>query len=118
MTLTSDDKVRIEELYLAGVNAKDISKRIDKSVEAIRKYIQRNLKHLKDTHEREERRTKEILNKTRFECGQLISNNSFFKSNRSIYKLDKKNGDLVVDVKVAPVVSFDTPRRIKKNIFK
>lgn len=117
MFLTSDDKARIKELYLAGVNAKDISKRIDKSVDAIRKYIQRNLKHLKDTHEREERRTKEILNKTKFECGQLISNNSFFKYNKSIYKVDR-NGDLVVDVKVAPVVSFDTPTRIKKNIFK
>ncbi len=117
MILTLDDKDKIRELYLAGVNAKEISKRIDKSDDAIRKYIQRNLKHLKEVHERELRRTKEILSKTKFECGQLISNNSFFKSNRSIYKLNSK-GDLVIDKRVAPVVSFDTPKKIKKNIFK
>ena len=48
MVLDLRDKIMIEKLYLAGVDAKEISRRIGKSVDAIRKYIQRNLKDLKD----------------------------------------------------------------------
>ena len=48
MVLDLRDKIMIEKLYLAGVDAKEISRRIGKSVDAIRKYIQRNLKDLKE----------------------------------------------------------------------
>ena len=51
MVLDLRDKIMIEKLYLAGVDAKEISRRIGKSVDAIRKYIQRNLKDLKENHE-------------------------------------------------------------------
>ena len=51
MVLDLRDKIMIEKLYLAGVDAKEISRRIGKSVDAIRKYIQRNLKDLKEKHE-------------------------------------------------------------------
>ena len=47
MVLDLRDKIMIEKLYLAGVDAKEISRRIGKSVDAIRKYIQRNLKRFK-----------------------------------------------------------------------
>lgn len=104
----------IEKLYLDGVDAKEISRRIGKSVDAIRKYIQRNLKDLKEKHEFERQRTKEIIRKTKWECSQEISNINFFKGNRSIYK-QAKNGDLIIDRKVAPVVTFDTPTRITKS---
>lgn len=114
MVLDSRDKIMIEKLYSNGVDAKEISRRIGKSVDAIRKYIQRNLKDLKVTHEKERLRTKEILRKTRLECSKEISNLSFFKSNRSIYK-QAKNGDLIIDNKVAPVITFDTPTRISKS---
>lgn len=113
MILDLRDKIIIEKLYSHGVDAKEISKRINKSVDAIRKYIQRNLKDLKEKHEFERKRTKEILRKTRWECSKEISNINFFKGNRSIYK-KAKNGDLIIDNKVAPVVTFDTPRRITK----
>lgn len=103
----------IEKLYLKGIDAKEISRRIGKSVDAIRKYIQRNLKDLKGQHEAERIRTKEILRKTKWECSQQISNMNFAKFNRSIYK-QAKNGDLILDRKVAPVVTFDTPTRITK----
>ena len=53
MVLDLRDKIMIEKLYLAGVDAKEISRRIGKSVDAIRKYIQRNLKDLKEKHEAE-----------------------------------------------------------------
>lgn len=115
MVLDLQDKIKIEKLYFNGVDAKEISKRIgNKSVDAIRKYIQRNLKHLKSKHEFEKERTRIILNKTKWECSQEISNISFFKCNRSIYK-QAKNGDLIIDNKVAPVVTFDTPTRISKS---
>lgn len=113
MVLTLKDKIMIEKLYLNGVDAKEISKRIEKSVDAIRKYIQRNLKDLKEKHEFEKERTREILRKTKWECSQEISDINFFKCNRSIYK-QSKNGNLIIDKKVAPVVTFDTPRRITK----
>ena len=113
MVLDLRDKIMIEKLYLAGVDAKEISRRIGKSVDAIRKYIQRNLKDLKEKHEAEKERTREVLRKTKWECSQEISNSNFAKFNRSIYK-QAKNGDLILDRKVAPVVTFDTPTRITK----
>lgn len=114
MVLDLRDKIIIEKLYSNGVDAKEISRRIGKSVDAIRKYIQRNLKDLKEKHEFERERTKEVLRKTRWECSQEISNINFFKGNRSIYK-QAKNGDLIIDKNVAPVVTFDTPTRITKS---
>ena len=113
MVLDLRDKIMIEKLYLAGVDAKEISRRIGKSVDAIRKYIQRNLKDLKEKHEAEKERTREVLRKTKWECSQEISNSNFSKFNRSIYK-QARNGDLILDRKVAPVVTFDTPTRITK----
>ena len=113
MVLDLRDKIMIEKLYLAGVDAKEISRRIGKSVDAIRKYIQRNLKDLKEKHEAEKERTIEVLRKTKWECSQEISNSNFAKFNRSIYK-QARNGDLILDRKVAPVVTFDTPTRITK----
>lgn len=47
MVLDLRDKIMIEKLYLAGVDAKEISRRIGKSVDAIRKYIQRKFKRFK-----------------------------------------------------------------------
>ena len=113
MVLDLRDKIMIEKLYLAGVDAKEISRRIGKSVDAIRKYIQRNLKDLKEKHEAEKERTRAVLRKTKWECSQEISNSNFAKFNRSIYK-QARNGDLILDRKVAPVVTFDTPTRITK----
>ena len=113
MVLDLRDKIMIEKLYLAGVDAKEISRRIGKSVDAIRKYIQRNLKDLKEKHEAEKERTREVLRKTKWECSQEISNSNFAKFNRSIYK-QARNGDLILDRKVAPVVTFDSPTRITK----
>lgn len=113
MVLDLRDKIMIEKLYLAGVDAKEISRRIGKSVDAIRKYIQRNLKDLKEKHEAEKERTRQVLRKTKWECSQEISNSNFAKFNRSIYK-QARNGDLILDRKVAPVVTFDTPTRITK----
>ncbi|WP_305153990.1 DNA-binding response regulator [uncultured Clostridium sp.] len=113
MILNSQDKIEIEELYLKGIEIKEISKRLDKSYDAVKKFIQRNLKHLKEKHEREKLRVKEILKVTKWESSKAISNHGFAKCNQSIYR-QAKNGDLVVNKEVAPVITFDTPKRITK----
>lgn len=113
MILNSQDKIEIEELYLKGIEIKEISKRLDKSYDAVKKFIQRNLKHLKNKHEGEKLRVKEILKVTNWESSKEISSRSFAKSNQSIYK-QSKNGDLIINNEVAPVITFDTPKRITK----
>lgn len=112
MILDLEDKIRIKNLYSNGIDAKEISRRIGKSVDAIRKFIQRNLKELKDIHTLNRLHMNETLKKTKMECSREISDFSFYKYNRSIYKINN-NGNLVIDKKVAPIVTFDTPKKIK-----
>ena len=110
------EKLRdIGELYLKGLGVEEISKRLNKSPDAVKKIIQRNFKHLKEKHKNEKLRAKEILKVTKWESSKAISSRSFAKSNQSIYK-QAKNGDLVVNKEVAPVITFDTPKRITKVI--
>lgn len=115
--LSVNDRKMIEELYKKGIDAGKIQKRleIEYNLDAIRRYIQRNLKHLKDMHLMNQRHTYETLRKTKMECSREISDMSFVKYNRSIYKTNK-SGNLVVDKKVAPVVTFDTPNILKPRI--
>lgn len=100
-------------MYIAGVDAVEIKRRLKwYSLNSIRAYIQRNLKEYKNIHESNYKYNKEILRKTKWECSQEIGNVAFGKVNRSIYKV-AANGDLIVNKKVAPIVTFDTPNRIK-----
>lgn len=55
-------------------------------------------------------RNKEIDRITRYESKQFMSDATFIKKNRSIYKTND-DGDLVVDISVAPIITFDTPKR-------
>lgn len=114
--LTIEDKNKIERLYTAGVNSVDISKRLGKNCkkETIKKHIQRNLKHLNKIHEVANSRDSVILKQTQFESSREMGNKSFVKENGSIYK-QSKNGDLVINKKVAPIISFDTPKRFTKK---
>lgn len=114
--ISDEDKSMIRELYKNGVSIKEIDKRLNKyNYESIKKYIQRNLKDLKDTHTLNRLHTIETLKKTKFECSREISDFSFYKYNKSIYKIDN-NGNLVIDKKVAPIVTFDTPKKIKMKM--
>lgn len=111
--ILDEDKLRIRELYKNGVSIKEIHKRLGKyNYESIKKYIQRNLKELKNTHTLNKLHMYETLKKTRSECAREISDISFYKYNRSIYKVNN-NGNLVLNKKVAPIVTFDTPKKIK-----
>ena len=84
--LDKDDKKQIERMYTNGANAKVIADRLDTNYENIRKYIQRNLKHLKEKHLKEKERNNIILKTTLFESQREISNNSFRQYNNSIYR--------------------------------
>lgn len=59
-------------------------------------------------------RDKEIDRITRFEDKQYMSDSVFIKKNRSIYETNA-DGDLLINTKVAPVVSYDTPQKLKNN---
>lgn len=111
--ISDEDKSRIRMLYKNGISIKEIHKRLGKyNYEGIKKYVQRNLKDLKDIHTLNRLHTRETLKKTKFECAREISDLSFYKYNRSVYKTNC-NGDLIIDKKVAPIVTFDTPKKIK-----
>lgn len=115
--IKGDDKRIIEELYRSGIDAVRIAKQLKSryNVDTIRRHIQRNLKNLKDIHEKEKERTRLILKKTAWECAQEISVLDFAKRNLSIYK-GNRSGDLVVNKDIAPVVTFDTPKRVSRKL--
>lgn len=105
------NKQRVKELYLQGENYRSIATILKANPETVRKCIYRNLKEFRNSHEAEKIRCKEIDRITRFESKQYISDKSFVMKNRSIYKTNLQ-GDLIINKKVAPIVSFDTPRRL------
>ena len=113
--LLDKDKKVIEKMYVSGFILKDIVKKLDNTykMETIKKYIQRNLKHLKEVHEREKVNRKETLRIIDWECSQVMSDREFVKRNLSIYK-SNKNGDLVLNREVAGAVTFDTPVKFRR----
>lgn len=110
------DKERVKKLYLSGYNAAQISKIISSNTEAVRKCIQRNYGGLKYRHESAVTMRKEAMKAVNYEANKYISDKSFILKNRSAYKT-KKNGDIVLNRDVAPIVTWDTPR-ILVNEFK
>lgn len=105
------DKKVIKELYLKGYNAKEIAAKTQCGVESVRKYIQRNLNDLKYKHDLAVTARKETIKAINYESNRYISDKAFILKNRSIYKT-KTDGDIVINKKVAPVVTWDTPRRL------
>ena len=101
-------------MYKNGVNAKIIANRLGENYDTVRKYIQRNLKHLKEKHLKEMNRDKAILRTTLMECNRAITGASFKRYNNSIYMASKSG--YIINKKVAPIVTFDTPKIIKSNI--
>lgn len=105
------DKGLIKSLYKQGYNSKEIAEYLEVNSDSVRQCIHRNCKDDKIIHEINRLRDKEILRVTRRESNSYMSDKDFIKRNRSIY-ITKENGDIVLNKKVAPVVSFDTPRRL------
>lgn len=108
------DKEKVKELYLEGYGASQISNILNCKPETVRKCIERNFKQFKSSHLATKIRNKEIDRVTRHESKQYMCDATFIKKNRSIYKTNK-DGDLVFDKDVAPVITFDTPKRFKNE---
>lgn len=105
------EKNQIKILYSEGYNASEIAKKLNGNVETIRKCIQRNFSNLKGKHERALVQRREVLKATNYESNKYMGDSTFIKKNRSIYKTNP-NGDIVINKEVAPVVTWDTPRRL------
>lgn len=105
------DKNQIERLYLDGYDASEIAKKLKINVETVRKCIQRNFKDLRPKHEIALVRRREIIKAINYEANKFMGDSTFIKKNRSIYKT-KPDGDIVINKDVAPVVTWDTPRRL------
>lgn len=101
----------VEKLYLLGLNAAEIAKLLNSKKDTIKKCIQRNFKELKHKHEIAVVQRREAIKAVNYEAKKYISDSAFIKKNRSIYKT-KADGDIVLNKEVAPVVSWDTPRRL------
>lgn len=108
------DKEKVKELYLEGYGPSQISNILNCKPETVRKCIERNFKQFKSSHLATKIRNKEIDKITRHESKQYMSDAAFIEKNRSIYKTNS-DGDIVIDVSVAPVVSFDTPKKFKNE---
>lgn len=108
------DKEKVKELYLQGYNAVEIAITLKCKSDTVRQCIHRNLKEFRNSHLANKIRNKEIDRITRQEVKQYMSDAIFVKKNRSIYKTNL-HGDLVINKNVAPVVSFDTPKRFKNE---
>ncbi len=108
------DKEKVKELYLAGYGSSQISNILNCKPETVRKCIERNFKQFKSSHLSTKIRNKEIDRVTRHESKQYMSDATFIKKNRTIYKTNN-NGDLIIDKNVAPCITFDTPRAFRNE---
>lgn len=105
------NKEQVEKLYLDGFTAPEIAKKLSSNKDTVKKCIQRNFNHLKDKHKVAVFQRREVLKSVNYEANKYMSDSTFIKKNRSIYKTNP-NGDIVIDKEVAPVVTWDTPRRL------
>lgn len=105
------DKEQVKKLYLEGLKSPEISKKLNSNKETVKKCIQRNFSHLKHIHEVAVARRREVLKSVNYEANKYMGDSTFIKKNRSIYKTNP-DGDIVINKEVAPVVTWDTPRRL------
>lgn len=105
------DKEQVRNLYLEGLTSSEIAKKLKANKETIKKCIQRNFSNLKHKHEIVKVQRREVIKATNYEANKYIGDSAFIKKNRSIYKTNT-NGDIVIDKEVAPVTTWDTPKRL------
>jgi len=105
------DKEQVENLYLKGLTDSQIAKILGYKNDTVKKCIQRNFQRLKHKHEISKIERKEVLKVVNYESNKYMGDSTFIKKNRSIYKT-KPDGDIVINKEVAPVVTWDTPRRL------
>ena len=101
----------VKGFYLEGYNAAEIAKKLKVGTDSVRKCIQRNFGNLKLKHKVAVVQKKEELKTINYEANKYMSDKAFVLKNRSIYKT-LPNGDIVTNKEVAPVITWDTPRRL------
>jgi len=105
------DKEIVKKLYLDGLKAPEIAKKLESDKETVKKCIQRNFKDLRHEHDIAVVQRREVIKATNYEANKYMGDSTFIKKNRSIYKT-KSDGDIVINKEVAPIVTWDTPKRL------
>lgn len=105
------DKKQVEKLYLEGFTASEIAKKLNCKKDTVKKCIQRNFSWLRTDHQIALTQRREVVKAINYQSNRYMSDNVFVKRNRSAYKTNS-NGDIVINKVVAPVVTWDTPRRL------
>ena len=111
------DKEKVKKLYLKeGLKAPEIAKKLNYSLEAVKKCIQRNFNkyEYKYEHKVSVIKWKEAFRAVNSEANRYITPRAFIKKNRTAYKT-KENGDIVINKEIAPVVPWDMPRCLKNE---
>ena len=114
------NKDLVGQLYLNGLNAREIAEQLNVNKSAVNKCIQRNFKEFKSIHLKNRKHLKfyenEVRKITKYESKQYMSDKTFILKNRSIYET-KEDGDIVLKKNIGCVLPWDVPRRLT-NEFK
>ncbi|RMD04922.1 DNA-binding response regulator [Clostridium autoethanogenum] len=105
------DKQQVKKLYLDGLTVSEIAKKLSSKNDTVKKCIERNFSDLKHEHDVVAIRRKEVLKATNYEAKKYMGDSTFVRKNRSIYKTNP-DGDIVVNKKIAPIITWDTPQRL------
>ncbi|MFC0905879.1 DNA-binding response regulator [Clostridium sp. MT-14] len=105
------DKEQVKNLYNAGFTDSEIARKLNCKKDTVKKCIQRNFGSLKIKHQVALIRRREVLKAVNYQANRYMGDSTFVKKNRSIYKT-RPNGDIALNKDVAPVVTWDTPRRL------
>ncbi|APM41323.1 helix-turn-helix domain containing protein [Clostridium kluyveri] len=105
------NKEEVKILYLDGLTAPEIARKLNVKKDTVEKCIQRNFSNLKYKHRVALTCRREVVKAVNYEANKYISDSAFVEKNRSIYKTNP-DGDIVINKEVAPVVTWDTPRRL------
>lgn len=108
------DKEKIKELYLSGYTTKEISEIISAKEATVRKCINRNFKFLREKHFYAKAVRREALKALNYEAKKNIGDKAFVENNMSIYTM-KETGDIIINKNVAPLVTYDTPKRLSRE---
>lgn len=116
----SNFKEKIEDLYLDGMNASEITKILNSNIdikvkrETVQKHIQRNLLNKKMEHNIKILERKEVEKAVNYEAKKCMSDKAFINKNKSVYRT-KANGDIVINKDIAPCITWDTPKRLNNE---
>ena len=114
------NKDLVGQLYLNGLNAREIAEQLNVNKSAVNKCIQRNFKEFKSIHLKNRKHLKfyehEVRKITKYESKQYMSDKTFILKNSSLYET-KKDGDIVLKKDIDCAITWDVPRRLT-NEFK